>query len=236
MLAHLKSYCTDNYDTFHANSRQRLPPGLEFPHAIGLLSLARLTNAHLLLPLIIMSCTMIEDADIFVNGWRRDDDIKIRLKGKDLAVCVAAERRMVIRAIDNAGMVYMVEVAQACRSRGSCEDALQWLNAWHARMVGRSPRWHDPLKLVWAPTVAAKAFSGPWKHFRLCKHCSGMLERRQDGILRRTWKDLPCILTVRVPGWPGDCPVHCFDEMPDAPGASGTVRCRLESAVHASVM
>ncbi|KAI0686097.1 hypothetical protein C8T65DRAFT_772529 [Cerioporus squamosus] len=196
-LAHLKAYCTDDYDDFQANGRQRLPPGFKYPHAIGLLNLARLTDAHTLLPLVVMSCTMLKDTDIFV-----------RLKSKDLTLCIAAERRMVVRAIDNAGRVYMVEVAQGCRSRGSCEDALQWLNTWHARMVGHSPRWHDLLKILWGPTVVEKAFSGLWKHFRLCQHCSSMLDSRQDGILRRTWRDLPCILTVRILGWPGECPVH----------------------------
>ncbi|RPD72837.1 hypothetical protein L226DRAFT_489959 [Lentinus tigrinus ALCF2SS1-7] len=231
-LAYVKSYCTDNYDSFHANGRQRLPPGFEFPHAIGLLNLARYTNAHTLLPLVIMSCTMIANTEILVNGWTRADVIKVQLTSDDLALCIAAERRMVVRAIENAGKIYKVQIPMDCVSKAGCQDALVWLNIWHAHMVSQSRRWHDPLKILWGLAVRKKAFAGPGENLKLCKVCRGMLRVRQDEILRRTWRELPCILDIHVPGWPGNCPVHCVERRADVPGVdSSSLRCPLVGLV-----
>ena len=47
VLDYLKTYWTHDYDTFHGSGQQRLPPGSEYLHVIGLLKLNCPTNAHI---------------------------------------------------------------------------------------------------------------------------------------------------------------------------------------------
>ncbi|KAI0351217.1 hypothetical protein OH77DRAFT_963052 [Trametes cingulata] len=184
------------------------PSPVNVKHAIIGLNLVRMVRRPSLLPTALIACAQFTPEEL-VKPVTLSDGTRLSLPKEDLAHCLEAPRILRDATVDVALRVFALPASAQCtrRDSGLCEEGLRRLS--FRRLddnLKPQPLGKQPFRL-WSIDLAR--LPDP---YRLCSRCADMVQEREREIMRAKWAELPCLLDVVAPGWPGStCSRHCVN-------------------------
>ncbi|KAI0742390.1 hypothetical protein C8Q80DRAFT_1273069 [Daedaleopsis nitida] len=152
-------------------------------HAIGVVNLARITEAYDLIPTALMSCCML-DAGIAI-GFPREDGSMERLCAADIELCFKAKENLI-----EARVQLLHHIADSVLG-SCCEDQVQTFVDEMAR--GRKLCIPQPF---WINLASFKK-----NRPGLCKSCTEELSKSCKEERRKVFDRLPALVGITVDGW-----------------------------------
>ncbi|OJT09459.1 hypothetical protein TRAPUB_14062 [Trametes pubescens] len=190
-LSFLKTYYPTDYDKWKAYT-QYGPPGFSRECAIGVVSLARLTNDMGLLLMALLVCCTIGDGEKIVNGFKREDGSREHLTPSDIGLCYSAKTRLVAASARLMLRVFLPEVSDACKTSLSCMQGFQ-------RIIKALGDDTSSFNQHPDPSVSTYAFQAALKKGGLCVHCRKVVVQREMRERKSAWAKLPEAFGLALP-------------------------------------
>lgn len=193
-VQYLKSWFTDDFDTWSTGKFHHVDTPIRLKHAIGVVNLARLVNEPTLLPTALLMCCALDEN--IVKGYTREDGTQEMLALDDIGRCFAARAHMAGQSLLLATQIFKPCVLESacCVSPEACVDAVQdMLLGVGDDMVHYS---HPDVFTSWL-----EPYENTASFLRCCTSCRTMLEYRDRKQRLEVWLDLPGIMGVDVDGW-----------------------------------
>lgn len=166
------------------------PQGVMNP--IGLVNLARLVEERSLLPMALLTCSML-DATTLLRGYKHEDGTIETLTQADLVRCLDAREQLAEKCLVLVTRIFAPSVSEECRTPMKCRQKLLDMLAGVERRVDFFVR----------PDVTSSRL-GPYEHtdmLECCASCQDMLRTRDKRERRMMWNELPEIMGVHVERW-----------------------------------
>ncbi|TFK84483.1 hypothetical protein K466DRAFT_527270 [Polyporus arcularius HHB13444] len=185
-LDRLRAHFPNNFDTYVASLKRQYKQ----KYSIGVVNLARLTDARDLLPVALMSCCQIQSG--LTQGFQRIDGTWEQLSPGDLELCFNAKERLIQTRVQFANRLLGSGAAPECHSKEVCTRFMQ---AYLQRLTsGVIPGLRTPTPLSpWGSNINAI--------WRLCETCRKALTDDSNNYQREIFARLPTIMGVDVEGW-----------------------------------
>ncbi|KAI1795294.1 hypothetical protein LXA43DRAFT_992260 [Ganoderma leucocontextum] len=172
-------------------------------NSIGVVILARLTDASTMLPLALFQCTIPGSVDI-VRGWKREDGTVEHLSPEDLARCINGRNALVPHEILLPSRFFKNEPSSDCRTGTQCLEVLRNMLVFVSGDEKLSTRralddWTMVLRQF--ATLGIPTLQGG-RYIRVCTYCEAELLARHQRERMRMWELLPEVFGVTVDGWP----------------------------------
>ncbi|KAI0632736.1 hypothetical protein C8Q77DRAFT_1196281 [Trametes polyzona] len=205
-LNYLKKYFVETYQRWSGNAPLR-PPFFQDVHSIGVVNLARMMDADILLPTALMNCCMLDDGD-FVNGFIREDGVAETLSPEDIGRCFIG-RANLMRANTLAILNILDQtLAEGCTRPDVCATVLR-------RLVDELRAHEDVVcSLYWYQYWVDYIDCGD-NDRQLCPACYQMLFERGTQQHRDIWNRLPEMMGVSVEGWTPEPPLPAETPLPE---------------------
>ncbi|KAI0691704.1 hypothetical protein C8Q76DRAFT_660872 [Earliella scabrosa] len=158
--------------------------------AIGIVSLARLTDTPSLLPVALYICATLGNS--MLNGWKREDGTIEHLSEEDLRLCINGCYALSRRALEMLGNIFVP--SSSCCSPPGCETNLSLAFAEAAR---NSYDAYSPYILV----PFTDSVDSTLEAFELCSACARELPIRELATRKDAWDKLPGLFNLVIEGW-----------------------------------
>ncbi|KAI0702670.1 hypothetical protein C8Q76DRAFT_659740 [Earliella scabrosa] len=192
---YLKRYYHDDFDLWRNDEHVFSPPTFKPIHNIGVVNLARLLGANVMLPGALMGCCTLGME--IVDGFTREDGTKEMLSFEDLARCYLGRANLVEANADATLKLLTQTLAEGCLRPERCEPTMRKiLNelTGNNRKVLFNLRWD----WSWSPFIDREDTERD-----LCWECYKMLGKhgRQKERHRAIFDKMPTMMGVTVERW-----------------------------------
>ena len=193
-LTALKTGFPDTFEAYRDMPDDQSLIEFEEVHAIGAVTLARLTDTPSILPFALYRCCALGSA--LLDGWTREDGWVEHLSPQDLRRVIDGRDVLAREAVKLFHRVFSDHIpAPNCTTRETCRLALAYLE----HKIGNDDEAgsYDVLS-TWATLVKKVA-----KKRGLCQRCVDDVLFREESARGTVWFKLPTIFNVDMEGWAG---------------------------------
>lgn len=194
-MRYLKDHFTHDHDRWDSQPTY-LPPGFEERSPIGVVNLARLTGELTLLPVALWMCCRL-GAEI-TEGLVYSDGERETLSPEDMGRCFVGRTKLVQEGLLNLDGLFAAPATTCERADSTAKGCKERMAI--ARNQYCTSRLTSTTSMAISPFTAVKVRPGV-KLSGLCDPCISAVKEKQKEQRTKTWKNLPSLLSIEVPGW-----------------------------------